>query len=349
MKTVVNRSIVLGAIYSFCLFLVLGGMFFLAFPLQDWTLLWEQTLFELPFVLIAPVVSLVVGAGCGMIVGLVSRKQLSIVVQSVEALNRGTNFEVDKQINMTEIASLQLKLKEVQQYINEQTKRTQRLVDERVEDQEKQIEQVVSEERNRLARELHDSVSQELFAASMMVSAMNESTMDKSEMLTKQLKQIEAIIQQAQLEMRALLLHLRPVALKNKSITEGVKQLLEELQQKVPLEINWKMEQVQLSKGVEDHLFRILQESISNTLRHAKATTLDVWLVERDHFVILRVTDDGVGFDMEENSAGSYGLTNMKERAAEVGANFRMISIPNEGTRLEVRVPIIDIEGERID
>ena len=77
---------------------------------------------------------------------------------------------------------------------------------------------------------------------------------------TKQLKMVEEIIHQSQLEMRALLLHLRPVALKGKTLQEGMQELLVELSQKVPMDIKWKIEPIPLDKGVEDHL-------ISNSAR----------------------------------------------------------------------------------
>jgi NarL family two-component system sensor histidine kinase LiaS len=149
--------------------------------------------------------------------------------------------------------------------------------------------------------------------------------------------------------MRALLLHLRPVALKGKSLQEGIQELLLELQQKVPMKIQWKIEHFSLDKGIEDHLFRILQESVSNTLRHAKATTLEVLLVKRGNLVILRVVDDGIGFDVEKTKTGSYGLQNMHERAVEIGGTLQIVSVPNQGTRLEVRVPLLSLEGEDND
>ena len=65
--------------------------------------------------------------------------------------------------------------------------------------------------------------------------------------------------------------------------------------------------------------------------------------------VILRVVDDGVGFDIEETKAGSYGLQNMYERAIEIGGTLKMVSLKNKGTRLEVKVPVIGIEGEEDD
>ena len=95
------------------------------------------------------------------------------------------------------------------------------------------MQEIIFQERNRLARELHDSVSQQLFAASMLMSAINEVKTPSDDWETKQLKMVEEMIHQSQLEMRALLLHLRPVALKGKSLQDGIKELLVELSQKV--------------------------------------------------------------------------------------------------------------------
>ncbi|WP_226036212.1 sensor histidine kinase [Aquibacillus saliphilus] len=347
MKTVIYRSIISGLTLAFLLLLVIMSVFFIAFPVDSWLDIWEKKVFELPFALFTPVITLLFGATSGLIIGIYLRKQLIEIEESVEGLIQTGSYQFDeKESPVTEVIAIYQKVKEVENYIQQQTKQNQKLISQRVVDQEEQMEKVISKERNRLARELHDSVSQELFAASMMVSAINETNSSNNHMMTKQLKQVETMIQQAQLEMRALLLHLRPIALKDKSLKEGIKQLLDELKQKVPMEITWNIEQVALSRGVEDHLFRILQESVSNTLRHAKAQALNVLLIERDNNVILRVVDDGVGFHFEESSSSSYGLSNMKERAAEIGANFRLISVPTEGTRLEIRVPIINAEGD---
>jgi len=100
---------------------------------------------------------------------------------------------------------------------------------------------------------------------------------------------------------------------------------------------------------VEDHLFRILQESVSNTLRHSKAEQLEVLLIKRDDKVILRIVDDGLGFNVEETKAGSYGLQNMHERAGEIGGTMKIVSVENKGTRLEVKVPILVVAGEKHD
>jgi NarL family two-component system sensor histidine kinase LiaS len=230
-----------------------------------------------------------------------------------------------------------------------QAQQSQKMATEKVENQQKQVQEIVSQERNRLARELHDSVSQQLFAASMLMSAITESNLTLQDSEAKQLKMVEKMINQSQLEMRALLLHLRPAALKGKSLQAGMKELMNELAQKVPLELNWKIEGFELDKGIEDHLFRILQESVSNTLRHANATALDVLLIKRDFSIILRIVDNGVGFDVEKEKVGSYGLQNMYERAVEIGGLLKIISLPDKGTKLEVKVPLVEREEKQND
>ena len=96
-------------------------------------------------------------------------------------------------------------------------------------------------------------------------------------------------------------------------------------------------------------MFRILQESVSNTLRHANATALDVLLIKRDFSIILRIVDNGVGFDVEKEKVGSYGLQNMYERAVEIGGLFKIISLPDKGTKLEVKVPLVEREEKQND
>lgn len=201
-------------------------------------------------------------------------------------------------------------------------------------------EQVIQEERRRIARELHDSVSQQLFAAMMMISALNERANKFDEKEQKQLKMIEHVLSQAQSEMRALLLHLRPISLESKSLKSGIEGLLIELQTKVQMKIHWDIEDVKLPEGVEDHLFRIAQELLSNTLRHSHATTLEVYLRQLDSTVLFKIEDNGVGFNSEEILPGSYGINNMKERVQGLGGQVRIVSFPNQGTTIEIKIPL---------
>lgn len=203
-------------------------------------------------------------------------------------------------------------------------------------------EEIIEQERHRIARELHDSVSQQLFAATMMTSAVNEQLDESiSPALTKQLRLIEDVIGNAQTEMRALLLHLRPVELANKSLNQGIELLLQELQTKIPMDLRWKLDNVKLETGIEDHLFRICQEAISNTLRHAKAKKLEVYLSKSQDNVHLKIMDDGQGFDVEAtHQTGRYGLMNIRDRVASMGGVCKIISRKNQGTVIDITVPM---------
>ncbi|HIX69811.1 sensor histidine kinase [Enterococcus diestrammenae] len=205
-------------------------------------------------------------------------------------------------------------------------------------------EEILEVERHRLARELHDSVSQQLFAAMMMLSAINEKAKKDHlpETQQKQLAMVTDIINASQSEMRALLLHLRPISLEGKSLRQGIEQLLKELQSKIKIDLKWDAEDVSLPTGIEDQLFRVVQELLSNTLRHAKAKELEVYLHKIDQNVLLRVIDDGVGFDTSQQKAGSYGLMNIRERIAGIGGTLKIISFKGQGTSIEIKVPVVN-------
>ncbi|WP_339216446.1 sensor histidine kinase [Ornithinibacillus sp. FSL M8-0202] len=344
----VLRHMMIGIMYSLVLVVLSVG---LTFFLQDefsCSMLWEKQIGDVSFLLTVLGIATISGAILGISIGWYWKQRIQYVERKLDNVIKGQHTDIDTD-SYKELKRLEQKIKQLQEKINKQAEHFQTLATKRAEEREQSLQEIVVQERNRLARELHDSVSQELFAASMMMSAINDTAIDLDSKIKQQLRLVENMIQQSQLEMRALLLHLRPVALKGKSLLEGVEELLKELIQKVPMDISWKAEDFQLDKGVEDQLFRILQESVSNTLRHAKATTLHVMLIKRDNIAILRVKDNGVGFDMNTVKTGSYGLQNMKERALEVGGTIKIISLPNQGTQLEVKVPIIRKEGEHGD
>lgn len=233
---------------------------------------------------------------------------------------------------------------ELEELIATQRKSLHRISNERIQLEDEQIQEKIIIERQRLARELHDSVSQQLFAASMMLSALSEQQVPQP----KTVAQIEKIVQQAQLEMRALLLHLRPVALRDKTLAQGLRELIVELEQKVSVLISYQLEEIPLSKAQEDHLFRIAQEAISNTLRHAKASEIDMLFVLRHDRAILRIQDNGVGFKHEERAqkTTSYGLQNMVDRAIEIGCVCKIVSVPGDGTIIEVQIPLEVIHND---
>jgi len=343
-----QRQIIWSVGFSFFIAIIVGAVFVFVYPLGSWAELWSKQFMNIPFVIFVPAFSIAVGIIIGAVSGMFWRRQFLSIEHSLHLLEEGKQMEVKERPVISEMQLIAHRIEKIGKQMSEQAKLSQRLATEKVEDLEERIQEIIEQERNRLARELHDSVSQQLFAASMMMSAINETkqqTDSEHDREAKQLKLVEEMIHQSQLEMRALLLHLRPVALKNKTLQEGIEELLIELSQKVEMDIKWKTEAFPLDKGVEDHLFRILQESLSNALRHSKANKLEVLMIKRDDLVILRIVDDGIGFDVNEMKAGSYGMQNMHERAVEVGGTLKVVSVKNQGTRLEVKVPVM-INGD---
>ncbi len=201
-------------------------------------------------------------------------------------------------------------------------------------------EEIIEDERKRIARELHDSVSQQLFAAAMLLSALELEDVQITAEFSKKIVLIKSIVEEAQSEMRALLLHLRPVKLDGKSLQTGIHNLLEELAAKLPIRIDFEIEDIELTEVVEDHIFRIIQELLSNVLRHSEATSLEVYLKQTEDFYRLRFIDNGRGFDMKEKKDSALGLLNVRERIERLGGNVQIVSIPKEGTSVEVRIPL---------
>ncbi|EIT86020.1 signal transduction histidine kinase [Fictibacillus macauensis ZFHKF-1] len=328
------RLIIVWTCFSLLLCGILFASVYVIFGKNGVIAYWHYSLFGLPLFVLLLLACLVMAIFLGTMFGSMVARQARLLSLGIQDVAKGKAVVIPEEQKTAELQTLWEEIKQAQLHVQEQVKASQKLANDKAEHQEKLVQEMVSRERQRLARELHDSVSQQLFAASMLLSAVNE-TGERNQ----QLALVEQMIHQSQVEMRALLLHLRPAALKGKSLQDGMKELLLEFVEKSAITLKQKIEPIVLSKGIEDHLFRIFQEGISNMLRHAKADYVEVLLLERDGFVILRVADNGVGFLLEEARTSSYGLDTMQERALEIGGTFKVVSLPGKGTRLEVKVP----------
>lgn len=204
-------------------------------------------------------------------------------------------------------------------------------------------EDIIEKERKRIARDLHDTVSQEIFAAHMILSGLSQqaSKLDREKMQT-QLQGVTAILETAQRDLRILLLHLRPVELEQKSLVEGIQSLLKELKEKSDLKVAFKFQVVSLPKKIEEHIFRIVQELISNTLRHAQASCLDVYLYQTETELQLKVVDNGRGFEPADVDDLSYGLANIKERVEDMAGTLQLLTAPKQGLAVDIRIPLLD-------
>ena len=206
-------------------------------------------------------------------------------------------------------------------------------------------EALIEKERKRIARDLHDTVSQELFAAHMILSGVSQQALKlDGEKMQTQLQSVAAILETAQKDLRVLLLHLRPVELEDKSLIEGIQILLKELEDKSDLKVSLKQNVSKLPKKIEEHIFRILQELISNTLRHAQASCLDVYLYQTDVELQLKVVDNGIGFQLGGLDDLSYGLRNIKERVEDMAGTVQLLTAPKQGLAVDIRIPLLDKE-----
>lgn len=204
-------------------------------------------------------------------------------------------------------------------------------------------QEIVKQERKRIARDLHDTVSQELFASSMILSGLSHNlSAFSTDDLSLQLKTVEEMLQHAQNDLRILLLHLRPVELENRSLLDGLGMILKELIDKSELEVVFEENIGMLSKMIEDNIFRIAQEFISNTLKHARATCLEVYLYQTETEIQLKMIDNGIGFNIDDVTDLSYGLKNIKDRVEDLAGNLKLISSLNHGVSMEIHIPILE-------
>lgn len=211
-------------------------------------------------------------------------------------------------------------------------------------------QEIVQRERKRIARDLHDTVSQELFAATMIVSGLSQTIalLDKDQ-AEAQLATVESILQNAQKDLRILLLHLRPTELEGKTLSEGFAMILTELRDKSDMGISYQEDIQGLPKVIEDNLFRIAQEFISNSLKHAKASQLDVYLKQTANEVQLKMIDNGQGFDVDAARSLSYGLKNIEDRVEDMAGTIKFLSAPGKGVSMDIRVPILTEEERKSD
>lgn len=267
--------------------------------------------------------------------------RLNEISVAIAKLSRGHYDYRIKDSENDEIGAICSELDELTGKIQKQVQSLQKLANEKAEYAEKAHTAATIEERQRLARDLHDAVSQQLFALNMMSSAAMKLFDKHPERAKSQLEEVVEMANKAQGEMRALLLHLRPIDLSGENLYTGIRGLVDELRKKSGISIESDIKELpELSRGIEDHLFRLIQEGLANALRHSQASRLTINLAHTDQHVRVHLRDNGIGFNLNEQKKTSYGLKTMKERCEEIGGSFSITSAKGKGTAIDVRVPI---------
>jgi signal transduction histidine kinase len=201
-------------------------------------------------------------------------------------------------------------------------------------------EVAVLEERQRLSRELHDSVTQALYGISLYAEAGARAHAEgDSEPVANNLREIRDTTQEALGEMRLLLFELRPPLLEEHGLAAALRTRLQAVEARSGLATDFVAEgEERLHPDAEQELYRVAQEALNNVLKHAHAARVSVRLAVVDGRATLDVADDGVGFEPSLLGASGLGLRGMRERADRLGGTFRIDSSPGRGTRVHVEV-----------
>ena len=208
--------------------------------------------------------------------------------------------------------------------------------------------EIVTEERERIGMDLHDGIIQSLYGIGLSLEHarvdLNKGKSDGVAEIEKSMKALEGAIA----DIRAYILDLRPRQLRHSNLLEGMQSLIREFRANTMVDVNLtgSTQDVDgLARPQMEALYHIFQESLSNTAKHARATMVSVRLWRQDDRVMLRVNDDGTGFDISKPSHRiGHGLSNMKARAEGVGGGIEVISIRKQGTTLLAWMPFIKEE-----
>jgi signal transduction histidine kinase len=194
-------------------------------------------------------------------------------------------------------------------------------------------------ERTRIARDLHDSVSQDLFSLSLLAGGMRRALPAESA-LRRQAESMERTVDRTMREMRAMLLELRPVTLDDAGLVAALDELCRTYEARLGIRISADIGEVQVEPAVELAVLRVAQEALGNAARHGAAKVIELSVAAVEGHVVMAISDQGRGFDPAQvGERHGMGLELMRERVTELGGTFDVASAPARGTTVRVRIP----------
>ncbi len=215
--------------------------------------------------------------------------------------------------------------------------------------------QVISaqeEERKRIARELHDETNQVLATVNIGLERLKMALSKEPQNhqnIEEQIDNLKELSEKALVSLRSMAYNLRPSVLDDLGLKHAllwmIRQHLEK--QGIQVKFSWKIEDERLSPEIELSLFRLAQEAIFNILKHSKADHVDIDFCKTEDRLILKISDNGIGFDLDEKSFFDHekkthvGLIGMKERVNFLSGEFKLESSPGQGCRMTVSIPLI--------
>jgi nitrate/nitrite-specific signal transduction histidine kinase len=203
------------------------------------------------------------------------------------------------------------------------------------------------EERQRLARELHDAITQSLYSLVLLSEAGRRyASMGNLEQVEHHLNRLGESAQQALKEMRLLVYDLRPLALQDIGLEGALRQRLDAVEKRAGIQARLVVnEPLDLPGKVEEELYRIAQEALNNALRHAHATVTAVEILRAVGSLELEVRDNGVGFDPTLLQGGGIGMQSMRERVLNLGGELEIDSKPGKGAIVRIKLPLSPDSG----
>lgn len=210
--------------------------------------------------------------------------------------------------------------------------------------QQQASEAVAAEERNRLARDLHDSIKQQIFSIRMSAVAAQAYIEKDATKAQEALADIQQSATEAQVEMQALLQQLRSSALENTSFGEVVRTQAQALEYRSGVRVQLDLADLpppdRCPLPMQEAIFRIVQEAFTNIARHARAHEVTCTIVHDDDLLNILIRDDGQGFDLQGTCKG-MGLANIQERARGLDGTIQIESEPDKGTTIRVQIPLL--------
>jgi NarL family two-component system sensor histidine kinase LiaS len=223
----------------------------------------------------------------------------------------------------------------LERQVNERTREIEQLF-------EKTKELAILEERNRLARDLHDSAKQKAFAALAQLGAARSLTGNHPEKATRHVQEAETLVGEVIQEITFLIQELHPIALREKGLAAELREYVFEWGNRTGIEVDLQIDlERRLPLHIEQSLYRIIQEALANIARHSNARAVRLTLALHPGQVNVSISDNGQGFDPQNQSEG-MGLRSIHERVDSISGTFNLRSSPGEGTQLEIQVPIKD-------
>jgi signal transduction histidine kinase len=212
-------------------------------------------------------------------------------------------------------------------------------------DRKRAEDAIVLEERQRMARNLHDSITQSLYALALSGDvALKALERMEDDRLRSALEDITSSSLQALKEMRLMLFELRPFALEKAGLIEALELRLNTVERRSGMEASLECsDRLQVSDAVEAELYHIISEALNNSLRHSGARAVRVSIRPAVNLIAAEVEDDGVGFDLSSLPQGGIGLNSMSDRVHKLGGNLSIFSRLGHGTRLSFKIRIKEI------